>query len=64
MRRFHHEMKMVGHEDECDQTDLVGFDGTGKEFQKLRSVDIGQEDLLSSVPLAGHVIAGVFILDA
>jgi hypothetical protein len=64
MRRFHYEMKMVGHEDEGDQTNSVGLNRTGKEFQKFRSIELGQEDLLSSVAPAGHVVAGVFILDA
>jgi hypothetical protein len=63
-RRSDDKMKMVAHQDEGEQTDLIDFRRTGKKFQKLVPVEIGQENLLSSVAPARNVLVGVFILDA
>jgi hypothetical protein len=63
-RRFDDKMKVVDHEDEGDQTDLVDLYRTGEKFKKFLSVGIGQENFLSSVAPASDIVTCVFILDA
>ena len=64
-RRSDDKMKMVGHQDEGEQADLISISRErARSSRNFFLIEISEEDLLSSVAPARHVIAGVFILDA
>jgi len=57
-------MKMVDHEDEGDQSDVVDLYRAGEKFKKFLSVGIRQENWLSSVAPARDMVTCIVILDA
>jgi hypothetical protein len=45
------------------QRDLIDLKRTAENVQESLSVGIGEKDVLPSVAAAGHMVAGILILD-
>jgi hypothetical protein len=57
------DMEMIGHKDKSVQRDLIDLKRTAENVQESLSVGIGEKDVLPSVAAAGHMVAGILILD-
>jgi hypothetical protein len=63
-RGLYDEMKVSGHEDEGEQLYAIDIEGPREQFEKSLPIIIGKKDALSSIPSAGDMVIGIFILYA